>query len=170
MSLVLGVVMDPIEHIKPWKDTTLALLLEARRRGWTLLYMEPGDLFLRDGRVRAMVRPLRVFDSHEAWFERDEAREYDPAEMDIILMRQDPPFNQEYLYTTYLLEKVERMGVLVSNRPASVRALVEAEGLDPERRGLAVARNGRVVPRGQWADTPLEPGDAIEIVKPFSGG
>ena len=56
------------------------------------------------------------------------------------------------------------------DRPASVRALVEAEGLDPERRGLAVARNGRVVPRGQWADTPLEPGDAIEIVKPFSGG
>lgn len=121
MSLVLGVVMDPIEHIKPWKDTTLALLLEARRRGWTLLYMEPGDLFLRDGRVRAMARPLRVFDSNETWFERDEAREHDPAEMDIILMRQDPPFNQEYLYTTYLLEKVERTGVLVSNRPASVR-------------------------------------------------
>jgi len=121
MSLVLGVVMDPIAHIKPWKDTTLALLLEARRRDWTLLYMEPGDLFLRDGRVRAITRALDVFDAHEHWFACGEAHERDPAEMDIILMRADPPFNQEYLYMTYLLEKVEREGVLVSNRPASVR-------------------------------------------------
>jgi glutathione synthase len=121
MSLVLGVVMDPIEHIKPWKDTTLALLLEAERRGWTLLYMEPEDLFLRDGRVRAFTRPLRVFDSEEHWFDRGDAVERDLGGLDIILMRQDPPFNQEYLYATYLLEKVEREGVLVSNHPASVR-------------------------------------------------
>lgn len=121
MSLVLGVVMDPIEHIKPWKDTTLALLLEAQRRGWTLLYMEPGDLYLRDGRVRALTRPLRVADNNRDWFERGEGEARDLGELDIILMRQDPPFDQEYLYTTYLLDKVEREGVLVSNQPASVR-------------------------------------------------
>lgn len=121
MSLVVGVVMDPIEEIKPWKDTTLALLLEAQRRGWTLLYMEPADLFLRDGRVQALAHPLEVSDSNRDWFRRGEPAIRDLTDMDLVLMRQDPPFNNEYLYITYLLEKVEREGVLVVNRPASVR-------------------------------------------------
>lgn len=121
MSLVLGVVMDPIEKIKPWKDTTLAMLLEAQHRGWTVLYMEPADLFLRDGEVQAVTWPLQVWDRNRDWFTRGEPRTRPLTDMDMVLMRQDPPFNNEYLYVTYLLEKVEKQGVLVANRPESVR-------------------------------------------------
>jgi glutathione synthase len=121
MTIALGVVMDPIEKIKPWKDTTFAMLLEAQRRGWSIVYMTPTDLFIRDGRTFAHVTDLRVNDQRSDWFEKGEQRNLDLADLDIVLMRQDPPFNNEYLYATYLLEKVEKEGVLVANRPASVR-------------------------------------------------
>ncbi|HEX5677757.1 MAG TPA: glutathione synthase [Alcanivorax sp.] len=121
MSLNIGVVMDPIAHIKPWKDTTLAMLLEARRRGWTLHYMEPADLYIRDGQVFAMTRDLEVRDDNQDWFTLGQPAPRDLTGLDMILMRQDPPFDAAYLYATYLLEKVEREGVLVANRPASVR-------------------------------------------------
>ena len=121
MSLHIGVVMDPIDHIKPWKDTTLAMLLEAQRRDWTLHYMEPADLYVLDGRVLATTRDLQVRDDNDDWFTlgAPEAREL--AGLDMILMRQDPPFDAAYLYVTHMLEKVEREGVLVVNRPGSVR-------------------------------------------------
>lgn len=121
MSLNIGVVMDPIAQIKPWKDTTLAMLLEAQRRGWTLHYMEPADLYVRDGRVFAVTSDLTVRDDNQDWFTLGEPAPRDLTGMDMILMRQDPPFDAAYLYATYLLEKVEREGVLVANRPASVR-------------------------------------------------
>ncbi|ASK35871.1 glutathione synthase [Alcanivorax sp. N3-2A] len=121
MSLNVGVVMDPIDHIKPWKDTTLGMLLEAQRRGWSLHYMEPADLFMREGRVSGMTRDLSVADDNQNWFTLGEAAPRDLASLDMILMRQDPPFNAQYVYATYLLEKVEREGVMVVNRPASVR-------------------------------------------------
>ena len=121
MSLKIGVVMDPIDHIKPWKDTTLAMLLEAQRRGWTLHYMEPADLYVRDGEVRALTRDLTVRDDNQDWFTLGEPATRALAGMDMILMRQDPPFGAAYLYVTYMLEKVERQGVTVVNRPASVR-------------------------------------------------
>ncbi|EKF72938.1 glutathione synthetase [Alcanivorax hongdengensis A-11-3] len=121
MSLRVGVVMDPIAKIKPWKDSTFAMLLEAQRRGWSLHYMEPGDLYVRDGRTFALTRPLSVTDNNDDWYRLSDAVNQDLADLDIILMRQDPPFNTEYIYATYLLEKVEREGVLVVNRPASVR-------------------------------------------------
>ena len=121
MSVTIGVVMDPIAGIKPWKDSTFAMLLEAQRRTWSILYMEPGDLYVRDGRTRAIVRPLTVTDRREDFFRLGEPRDLDLTELDIVLMRQDPPFNAEYLYATYLLEKAEHEGVMVVNRPRSVR-------------------------------------------------
>ncbi|MEQ3724235.1 glutathione synthase [Alcanivorax sp.] len=121
MSLRVGVVMDPIAKIKPWKDSTFAMLLEAQRRGWSLLYMEPGDLYVRDGRTFATTRALSVTDNNDDWYRLADAVNHDLADLDIILMRQDPPFNAEYIYATYLLEKAEQEGVMVVNRPGSVR-------------------------------------------------
>ena len=121
MSLRVGVVMDPIAKIKPWKDTTFAMLLEAQRRGWSLLYMEPGDLYIRDGRTFAITRTLSVTDNNDDWYRLADTVNHDLADLDIILMRQDPPFNAEYIYATYLLERAEQEGVMVVNRPGSVR-------------------------------------------------
>ena len=83
--------------------------------------MEPGDLYVRDGRTFATTRALSVTDNNDDWYRLADAVNHDLADLDIILMRQDPPFNAEYIYATYLLEKVEREGVLVVNRPGSVR-------------------------------------------------
>ena len=93
MSLNIGVVMDPIAQIKPWKDTTLAMLLEAQRRGWTLHYMEPADLYVRDGRVFAVTSDLTVRDDNQDWFTLGEPAPRDLTGMDMILMRQDPPLS-----------------------------------------------------------------------------
>lgn len=118
----LGVVMDPIESIKPYKDTTLALLLEAQRRGFTLHYFEPGDLYLRDGQAHGRARDLAVRDDNDDWFTLGEtSRELRLCELDVILMRKDPPFDMEYVYATYLLEQAEREGAFVVNRAASLR-------------------------------------------------
>ena len=121
----VGVIMDPIDHIKPKKDTSLALMLEAQRRGCELHYMEQSDLLMRDGQVMASRRLVEVFDDPKHWFAfRGEA--FGPlAELDVILMRKDPPVDQEYLYTTYLLERAEHAGVLVVNRPQALREVNE---------------------------------------------
>jgi glutathione synthase len=119
--LKLGVVMDPIGSINYKKDSTLAMLLEAQRRGWELHYMEQGDLFLRDAVASARMRYLKVFDDPARWFELSTDTIRPLAELDVILMRKDPPFDTEYIYTTYLLEQAEARGVLVVNRPSSLR-------------------------------------------------
>ena len=121
MSLRVGVVMDPIAKIKPWKDSTCAMLREAQRRGWSLLYMWPGDLYVRDGRTFATTRALSVTDNNDDWYRLADAVNHDLADLDIILMGQDRPFNAEYSDATYLRGKVEREGVLVVNRPGGVR-------------------------------------------------
>ena len=121
----LGVVMDPIDRIMPAKDTTLAMLLEAQRRGYALEYMTQADLRVLEGRLGARMRPLEVRDDRECWFALGELREADPAELDVILMRKDPPFNMEYIYTTFLLERAEEHGVLVVNKPAALRDVSE---------------------------------------------
>lgn len=113
--------MDPIAGIHPEKDSTLAMLLEAARRGWRLDYMELGDLRLRDGHAEATVRPLTVFDDNEHWFELGEAADIGLAELDVILMRKDPPFDLEYLAATYVLDRAEADGALVVNRPSGLR-------------------------------------------------
>lgn len=117
----LGVVMDPIESIKPVKDSTLAMLLEGQARGWDLHYIEPTDLHLRGPAAFARCRQLRVQDDLERWFEFGAEAVVALADLDVILMRQDPPFNMEYVYNTYLLEQAEAHGTLVVNRPRALR-------------------------------------------------
>lgn len=122
MSTRLGVVMDPIGTIKPYKDSTFAMLLAAQARGWELFYMEQQDLFLRDGVSYGRMRPLRVIDRDQDWFTwEDTAREMPLHELHAILMRKDPPLDLEFLYSTYLLEQAEAHGTLVVNRCASLR-------------------------------------------------
>lgn len=121
MSIRLGVVMDPIADIYYEKDTTLAILWEAQRRGWKISYMEQKDLFLRDKQVFANTKTLSVFQNPESWFKYEDECCIPLAELNVILMRKDPPFDMEYIYTTYLLEHAERQGVLVVNKPQGLR-------------------------------------------------
>jgi len=125
MSLRIGVVMDPIATIKPAKDTTLALLLEAQRRGWTLVYMELGDLYLEGGAPWARQRLLAVKDDPTGWFTLEGGSDAPLGELDVILMRKDPPFDMEYIYATYILERAQLAGTLVVNRPESLRDVSE---------------------------------------------
>ncbi|MDV3237985.1 MAG: glutathione synthase [Gammaproteobacteria bacterium] len=117
----LAMLMDPIGSINIKKDSSFAMLLAAQRRGWELLYLEQSDLFLRDGRVYAHLRRLRVQDDPKGWYELEGAHTEPLERVDILLMRKDPPFDMEYIYTTHLLDRAEAQGVLVANRPASLR-------------------------------------------------
>jgi len=124
MARTLGVIMDPIHGINPKKDTTLALLLAAQAAGFTLRYMEMGDLTLRDGRALACTRPLVVHDSLEHWFDFEGPRDETPqplGALDCILMRKDPPFDMEFVFATYMLERAEADGALVVNQPRAIR-------------------------------------------------
>ena len=120
-NIRLGVVMDPIGAIKYAKDSTLAMLLEAQSRGWQLEYLQLEDLSLQDGRAFGQMRSLHVRADANDWYSLEEPRRASLAELDVILMRKDPPFDMEYIYSTYLLEAAEAEGVLVVNRPASIR-------------------------------------------------
>lgn len=119
------VVMDPIDEIKPAKDTTLAMLLAAQKRGWELWYAEQRDLWLRDGIPSGRVRPLSVRNDLKDWFTLDAAHTRRLADFPVILMRKDPPFDMEYIYTTYILERAEEQGSLVVNRPQGLRDMNE---------------------------------------------
>jgi len=121
MSVRLGIVMDPIAHITFKKDSSLAMLLAAQARGWSLFYMEQHDLYLRDGQARARIRPLKVFHDPKHWYHLDDQEDLALHELDVVLMRKDPPFDNEFLYCTHLLEQAERQGLLVVNRPQSLR-------------------------------------------------
>ena len=121
MSIKIGVVMDPIESITYKKDTTLALLLAAKERGWQIEYMQQKDLFLRQGQPLALSSPMEVFADPDHWYQCGDERELDLTQLDVILMRKDPPFDNEYIYSTYILEAAERAGVLVVNKPQSLR-------------------------------------------------
>ncbi|MEJ2601906.1 MAG: glutathione synthase [Gammaproteobacteria bacterium] len=121
----LGIVMDPIGGISPRKDSSLAMLLEAQARGYALSYMEQGGLWLDSGTAWGEMRPLGVADDPDDWFELGETERRPLAELDVILMRKDPPFDMEYVYTTYILERAEEAGCLVVNRPAALRDMNE---------------------------------------------
>lgn len=121
MSVRLGVVMDPIAGITYKKDSTLAMLLAAQTRGWSLHYMEMADLHLRDGVAYAHMRPLEVAADPDNWFQLRDRIPHPLGELDVILMRKDPPFDMEYVYATYLLEQAEAAGALVVNRARSLR-------------------------------------------------
>ncbi|HWG76576.1 MAG TPA: glutathione synthase [Steroidobacteraceae bacterium] len=121
----LAVVMDPIGLIKYAKDTTLALLLAAQSRGWSLHYLEQKDLRLRDGVAEGRVRDLSVRADPQQWFTLGEPATQALGDFDVILMRKDPPFDTEYIYTTYILERAEAAGALVVNRPRGLRDMNE---------------------------------------------
>jgi glutathione synthase len=124
-KLAIGVVMDPISGINPAKDSTLAMLLAASARGHGLHYFELDDLRLRDGEARGLGRALQVFPGYDRWFELGEARDLALGDLDVILMRKDPPFDTEYIYATYILERAALAGALVVNRPGSLRDINE---------------------------------------------
>ena len=121
MSVRLGIVMDPIAGISYKKDSSLAMLLAAQERGWALFYMEQRDLYQGAGQARARMRPLKVFADPARWYELGEEQDSALSELDTLLMRKDPPFDMEFVYSTYLLEQAEAEGVLVVNRPQSLR-------------------------------------------------
>ncbi len=121
MTVKLGVVMDPISRITVKKDSSLAMLLAAQARGWSLEYMELNDLFFRDGICHGRMRPVVVRDDPADWFDLGDAETRPLSELDVVLMRKDPPFDMEYIYATYLLERAEQAGVLVVNKPQSLR-------------------------------------------------
>ncbi len=121
MTIRLGVVMDPIESINAQKDSTLAMLLAAQARGWELEYMLQPDLHLGAGGCRAIARGIAVRDDPGDWFSLGEARDIALADLDVVLMRKDPPFDIDYIYSTYLLEHAQDAGVLVVNEPRGLR-------------------------------------------------
>jgi len=121
MPLSVAVLMDPIGAIKPAKDTSLAMLLEAQRRGHTLHYLEQGDLALRDDTPWARLRPLAVRDDAHDWFSLGDAQWRDLRGLDIVLMRKDPPVDAQFIYDTMVLEAAQRGGVNVVNDPRALR-------------------------------------------------
>ena len=121
MTVKLGMVMDPISLININKDTSFAMLLEAKARLWEIYYMELNDLYLRNGRAFARTRLLQVQRDPEQHFKFLGEQVVDLETLDVIIMRKDPPFNQEYIYATYILERAEQSGCYVINKPQSLR-------------------------------------------------
>ena len=121
MPLDVIVVMDPIGAIKIVKDTTFAMLLEAQRRGHRLHYVLPGGLSLRDGKAVAQVSPLTVKDDKAGWFTLGDAAELAFGPGQAVLMRKDPPFDDQFLYDTHILSIAQNAGALVVNDPQGLR-------------------------------------------------
>lgn len=121
MTIKLGIVMDPIHSINIKKDTSFAMLLEAQGRDYELFYMEMGDLYLLNGAPMANMRRLKVQQDEDSWFELQAGQSRSLAELDVIMMRKDPPFNGEFLYATHMFELAEQAGTLVVNKAQSLR-------------------------------------------------
>ena len=121
MTLKLGIIMDPIEHIKTAKDSSFAMMLAAQRRGWALHYMNQHHLYADGDSTRALTRTLKVTDDPQNWFIVNNEQDIALSELDAVLMRKDPPFDIEYITTTWLLDSAARAGTLVVNTPSSLR-------------------------------------------------
>ncbi|MEJ5210682.1 MAG: glutathione synthase [Burkholderiales bacterium] len=117
----LAIILDPLEHIKTYKDSTFAIMREAARRGHVLFVLEQGDLWLEGQQVRASVRRLQLIDDALSWYSVEAPETHGLEDFDWVLMRKDPPFDLEYVYSTYLLELAERQGARILNRPAAIR-------------------------------------------------
>lgn len=122
---LLGVVMDPIDGIQPAKDSTLAMLLAAQNRGWTLIYFRQDGLAVRDGAPLGRGLQIEVYDDTSRWYEPGEQWAGGLEELDVLLMRKDPPFDMEFIYTTYILDRAESAGALVVNQPQALRDMNE---------------------------------------------
>ncbi len=121
MTIRLGVVMDPVESVNTAKDSTYAMLREAQKRNWIIEYMEMNDMYLYEGKARARTRRLEFQFDGDPWYRLSDVSDSDLAMLDAILMRKDPPFDTEYIYCSYILERAEYAGVLVVNKPQALR-------------------------------------------------
>ena len=121
MAIQIGIIMDPIESINFKKDTTLAILLAAQKRECEIFYMLQSDLYADQGSPRASMKPLTVRDDENEWYSFGDMIDKALTELDVILMRKDPPFDLNYIYSTYLLEAAHEKGTLVVNNPQSLR-------------------------------------------------
>ncbi|ABZ75275.1 glutathione synthetase [Shewanella halifaxensis HAW-EB4] len=117
----LGIVMDPISEINIKKDSSFAMLMAAQSRGYQLFYMEMKDLAMVNGQAMATMSALTVKNDPQQWYQLEEAIDTPLADLDVILMRKDPPFDTEFIYATYMLERAEEQGVLIVNKPQSLR-------------------------------------------------
>lgn len=117
----LGIVMDPIAQVKVAKDSSMAMMLEAQQRGYEIYYMQMNDLYLDRGQARASTQKIKVFDNPQHWYELSDPQDIALSELDAVLMRKDPPFDTEYIYATYILERAEVEGTLIVNKPQSLR-------------------------------------------------
>jgi glutathione synthase len=120
MTIKIGFVMDPIETVKPHKDTTFAMMLEAQKRQWSIYSITQPDLYIENADPRASAKIITVADTTNYYHEQDQL-DISLTELDIIIMSKDPPFDNEYLYATYILELAEKKQVLVLNKPQSLR-------------------------------------------------
>ena len=162
----LGVVMDPIEHIHPKKDTTLGLLEAAQRGGWSLHYFEQDALYLKDGSARGRGHPLSVSLDIRNWFRTDPPRDLALAELDVILMRKDPPLDLEFLYSCCILEHAMRAGTLVVNNPRAIRLANEkmfTQQFTDVAPPTLVSRNPNDIMRflDEYADAVIKPLDGM---------
>ena len=121
MTINLGIVMDPIGDININKDSSFAMMLAAQKKSWNIFYIEMPDLFLEQGQAKARVRKLSVENNKAKWFDFHSDEVINLNQLDVILMRVDPPVDSEFIYATHILERAENEGVLVVNRPQSLR-------------------------------------------------
>ncbi|MGO2507971.1 MAG: glutathione synthase [Vibrio hibernica] len=117
----IGIVMDPISSINIKKDSSFAMMLEAQRRGWEIHYMEMADLHLEQGVAIADTKTVTLIEDPAKWYEFNSEQTIELSELDAVLMRKDPPFDTEFIYATYILERAEEKGTLIVNKPQSLR-------------------------------------------------
>jgi len=117
----LGVVMDPISSINIKKDSTFEMIWQAQQLGWQVDYFEMNDLSIDNGRALGSARTVTAYQNPDHWFDLSERRQIELGELDAILMRKDPPFDMEFVYSTYILELAEQQGALVVNSPSALR-------------------------------------------------
>ena len=117
----LAIILDPLESLKTYKDSTYAVMREAHARGHALFVLEQHELILAEGRVKAYARKLEPVSDELNWYTLEAPAWHEPADFDAVLMRKDPPFDMEYIYSTYLLELAEAQGARILNRPEAVR-------------------------------------------------
>ena len=161
----LAFIVDPLDEFKIYKDTSFAMMREAAARGGELYTMQQEDIFWRKHRVAGFAARLHLTGEKDCWYRSEAAAETDLAQFDAIVMRKDPPFDMEYVYSTYLLEAAEAQGAKVFNRPRAIRDHNEK---------LAIARYAQftaptIVTRLEKVlrDFVAEHGDAI--FKPLDG-
>jgi glutathione synthase len=120
-KLIVAVIMDDIAKISVKKDSTLAMMLEAQKRNYTIVTLDTNDLFFQNDSVMASVCETRVFDEEKKWFEKQPSKTIDLSDVDVVLMRKDPPFDMNYIYATYFLEMLEKKGVVIVNSAKALR-------------------------------------------------